>query len=209
MAIQSYTFAFTARAHAVLRIFKLLILLSPLPETLASRLRKKMLAKTVAQDISFFDDSKNSTGVLTSNISALPQSVSGACGLTLGTIVQSISTLVGGCVVGLAYSWRIALVGIALIPITLASGLGDFYAIQLRDKQVKAVHEASAQTACEAAAAIRTVAALTREDDAVRVYANALSTLFVMCLVVSGLTSFRRGTLETCGADHSHWQCAQ
>ena len=135
MAIQSYTFAYTA-------------------QTLSRRIRLRMFKTILAQDVYYFDDSKHSTGVLTSAISSKAQHISGACGLTLGTIIQSISTLLGGCIVGIAvsnagcdqaavaerdtqYSWRIALVGIALIPLTLASGLVDFYVIQLRDKHVK------------------------------------------------------------------------
>ena len=44
----------------------------------------------------------------------------------------------------------------------------------LKDQQNKAAHESSAQLACEAAGAIRTVASLTREDDCCRLYSESL-----------------------------------
>lgn len=44
----------------------------------------------------------------------------------------------------------------------------------MKDQGNKKAHEASAQVACEAAAAIRTVAALTREDDCCALYSESL-----------------------------------
>ena len=45
----------------------------------------------------------------------------------------------------------------------------------LKDQQNKKAHEASAQLACEAAGAIRTVASLTREDDVLTQYRDSLA----------------------------------
>ena len=44
----------------------------------------------------------------------------------------------------------------------------------LKDQVNKKAHEGSAQLACEAAGAIRTVASLTREADCVKVYSQSL-----------------------------------
>jgi len=44
----------------------------------------------------------------------------------------------------------------------------------LKDQANKKAHEESAQMACEAAGSIRTVAALTREDECVRLYSESL-----------------------------------
>jgi ATP-binding cassette, subfamily B (MDR/TAP), member 1 len=46
--------------------------------------------------------------------------------------------------------------------------------VVLKDKRNKKAHEASAQLACEAAGAIRTVASLTREEDCLRLYSASL-----------------------------------
>jgi ATP-binding cassette, subfamily B (MDR/TAP), member 1 len=46
--------------------------------------------------------------------------------------------------------------------------------VVLKDKQNKRAHEDSAQLACEAAGAIRTVASLTREDDCCNIYSQSL-----------------------------------
>ena len=44
----------------------------------------------------------------------------------------------------------------------------------MKDQQNKKAHEQSAQLACEAAGAIRTVASLTREEDCSRLYSESL-----------------------------------
>ena len=46
--------------------------------------------------------------------------------------------------------------------------------IVLKDQTNKKAHEESAQLACEAAGSIKTVAALTREDDCIRLYGQSL-----------------------------------
>ncbi len=46
--------------------------------------------------------------------------------------------------------------------------------VVLKDQKNKKAHEESAQMACEAAGAIRTVASLTREEDCLKLYSSSL-----------------------------------
>jgi len=46
--------------------------------------------------------------------------------------------------------------------------------VVMKDKTNRKAHEESAQLACEAAGAIKTVASLTREDDCLRLYSESL-----------------------------------
>jgi ATP-binding cassette subfamily B (MDR/TAP) protein 1 len=68
----------------------------------------------------------------------------------------------------------LALIGIACIPILVSGGYIRLKVVVLKDQRVKKIHAASAQLASEAAGAVRTVAALTREDDVDRLYSEAL-----------------------------------
>ena len=82
--------------------------------------------------VEFFDNESNSvsdhhslipihilialqTGSLTAQLSDNPQKVNGLAGITLGTIVQSISCLIAGSILGLAFIWKVALVGIGTL----------------------------------------------------------------------------------------------
>ncbi|KIK80729.1 hypothetical protein PAXRUDRAFT_833366 [Paxillus rubicundulus Ve08.2h10] len=141
---------------------------------LTSKLRTLSFRAILRQDIEFFDRAENSTGVLTANLSENPQKINGLAGVTLGAIVQSMSTLIGGSAIGLAYAYKPALVGMACIPFLMSTGFIRLRVVVLKDQQNKAAHESSAQLACEAAASIRTVASLTREEDFLKLYSASL-----------------------------------
>ncbi|CAE6419809.1 unnamed protein product [Rhizoctonia solani] len=141
---------------------------------LTGKLRSLSFRAILRQDIGWFDEDKHSTGALTSTLSDNPQKVSGLAGVTLGAIVQSIACLIGGSVIGLAYGWKLALVAIACIPLVVSAGYIRLRVVVLKDQSNKAEHEASAQVACEAAGAIKTVASLTREQDCCDNYSRSL-----------------------------------
>lgn len=141
---------------------------------LTAKLRSLSFKAILRQDVEFFDKEENSTGQLTSSLSDNPQKINGLAGVTLGAIVQSFSTLIGGFVIGLAFAWKIGLVGIACTPLLVSAGYIRLRVVVLKDEQNKRAHEHSAQLACEASGAIRTVASLTREDDCLRLYSESL-----------------------------------
>ncbi|KAJ7111081.1 P-loop containing nucleoside triphosphate hydrolase protein [Mycena epipterygia] len=109
------------------------------------KLRSLLFRAILGQKIQFFDKEDNNTGSLTSNLSDHPQKVKGLIGITLGAIVECIATLATGWIVG-------------FIP------REAMRVIVLKDERNRAAQVDSAQVACEAAASIRTVAALTGED---------------------------------------------
>lgn len=141
---------------------------------LVSLLRKLLFHAVLRHDIEWFDEEENSTGGVTSNLSDQPQKVQGLMGVTLGSIVQSIATLVGGCIIGLCYGPLLALIGIACIPLVISSGYIRLRVVVLKEEKNKKWNAASAQLASEAAGAVRTVASLTREEDVDRIYSQAL-----------------------------------
>ena len=88
--------------------------------------------------------------------------------------MQNSSTIIGGAAIGLAFNWKLALVGIVCMPLIVSLGFIRLKVVVLKDEKVKKIHEGSAQLACEAAGAIRTVASLTRENDCCALYSNSL-----------------------------------
>ncbi|KAF8798991.1 multidrug resistance protein 1 [Phlegmacium glaucopus] len=141
---------------------------------LTARLRALSFKAILRQDIEFFDKESNSTGSLTAQLSDNPEKVNGLAGITLGAIVQSIACLIAGSVLGLAFVWKVALVGIACIPFLVSTGYIRLRVVVLKDQFNKKSHADSAQLACEAAGSIRTVASLTREADCLALYSESL-----------------------------------
>jgi ATP-binding cassette subfamily B (MDR/TAP) protein 1 len=73
---------------------------------LNTKLRTKAFDSVLRHDIEWFDEEKNSTGAVTANLAEDPQKVQGLFGPTMGTIIQSCTTLIGGCIIGLCYGPR-------------------------------------------------------------------------------------------------------
>ncbi|KAF2756024.1 ATP-binding cassette transporter ABC4 [Pseudovirgaria hyperparasitica] len=134
-------------------------------EKLIHRVRDKAFRTMLRQDIGYFDREENTAGALTSTLSTQTTSLAGLSGATLGTILNSVSTLIGAFALSLAIAWKLAIVCIATVPVLLACGFFRFWLLARFEHRSKKVYEKSASFACEATAAIRTVASLTREQD--------------------------------------------
>ncbi|WFD29720.1 ABC-type xenobiotic transporter [Malassezia sp. CBS 17886] len=141
---------------------------------LMQRLRSLMFRAYMRADVSYFDEEDHSSGTLTSSLAENTQKLNSFIGVSMGTIVQSISTLIVGAIIALIYGWKLALVVIACIPFTLSAGFVRLKLVVMKDVKVRKAHLVSSQLACESANSIRTVAALTREDDCLAQYEQSL-----------------------------------
>ena len=143
-------------------------------EHLTGKLRTLYFKALLRHDVAYYDEDANTTGALTSALSDNPQKVQGLAGVTLGTIIQSISTIVIGMILGLAFGPLLALIGIACIPLLVCAGYIRLHVVVLKDQKNKKVYSKTAHMASEAAGAIRTVASLTRETECCKEYHDAL-----------------------------------
>lgn len=134
-------------------------------ERLIHRARDQAFRTMLRQDITFFDKEENSAGALTSFLSTETTHLAGVSGTTLGTILVVTTTLVAAISLACAIGWKLALVCTATIPILLGCGFFRFWMLARFQQRAKKAYENSASYACEATAAIRTVASLTREAD--------------------------------------------
>lgn len=143
-------------------------------EKLIHRVRDRAFRTMLRQDVAFFDKEENTAGALTSFLSTETTHVAGLSGVTLGTLLSVITTLVAAIVVSLAIGWKLALVCTSTIPVLLACGFFRFWMLAQFQARAKTAYEKSASFACEATSAIRTVASLTREEDVLKIYVDSL-----------------------------------
>jgi ATP-binding cassette subfamily B (MDR/TAP) protein 1 len=144
-------------------------------ERLVRRVRDRAFRTMLRQDIEYFDREENTAGALTSFLSTETTHVAGLSGSTLGTILTVLTTLIAAISLSLAIAWKLALVCIAAVPILLACGFFRFWLLAQFQQRAKKAYEKSASYACEATSAIRTVASLTREEDVLKNYVDALN----------------------------------
>ncbi|CCD54212.1 hypothetical protein ACHAO1_005740 [Botrytis cinerea] len=143
-------------------------------ERLIHRVRDRAFRTMLRQDIQYFDREEHTAGALTSFLSTETTHVAGLSGVTLGTLLTVITTLIAACALSLAIAWKLALVCIATIPVLLGCGFFRFWLLARFQQRAKKAYEKSASYACEATGAIRTVASLTREDDVLAHYTESL-----------------------------------
>ncbi|KAN0115168.1 P-loop containing nucleoside triphosphate hydrolase protein [Hyaloscypha variabilis] len=144
-------------------------------ERLIHRVRDRAFRTMLRQDIEFFDKEENTAGALTSFLSTETTHVAGLSGVTLGTLLTVITTLIAAITVGTAIAWKLALVCVATIPVLLGCGFFRFWLLAQFQRRAKKAYEKSASFACEATSAIRTVASLTREEDVSRIYIDSIN----------------------------------
>jgi len=75
----------------------------------------------------------------------------------------------------ISYGWKLGLVSVALIPITVMAGFLRFSLLNKLNVQLRTAYESSANIACEQVAAIRTVASLNREVALHREFMDSLN----------------------------------
>ncbi|KAL3471497.1 ABC multidrug transporter Mdr1 [Aspergillus californicus] len=141
-------------------------------ERLLRRARSTAFQSMLRQKMKFFDRKENSTGSLVSFLSMQTVNLVGLSGSTLGTILTGATTLIAAISVSVAFGWKLGLVCVAMIPILLACGFLRFYLLSRYESKSKALYEKSAGYACEAVTDVRTVAALTRENEICNEYSQ-------------------------------------
>ncbi|PWY87115.1 multidrug resistance protein 1, 2, 3 [Aspergillus sclerotioniger CBS 115572] len=143
-------------------------------ERMIYRARSQAFRVMLNQEISFFDKEENTTGALTSTLSAETKQLAGISGVTLGTILIVTVNLAASLIVALIMGWKLALVCISAVPVLLACGFIRVWMLDKIQRRAKSAYQKSASSACEAASAIRTVASLTMEPAVLTSYESQL-----------------------------------
>jgi ATP-binding cassette subfamily B (MDR/TAP) protein 1 len=143
-------------------------------ERLIFRARAQGIRAMLRQDISFFDLPENSSGALVSMLSTDVSNLAGISGATLGAILNAITTIVVALVLACAISWKLGLVCACAMPVLICCGYLRFEMLGRFVRHSRVAYQDSASYACEATAAIRTVASLTREDEVLETYRSML-----------------------------------
>ncbi|KAH8810606.1 P-loop containing nucleoside triphosphate hydrolase protein [Xylogone sp. PMI_703] len=134
-------------------------------ERLLQRTKSQALRSILRQEIAFFDKDKNGPGALSTFLSAEVGGLAGLSGVALGTILTATTTLVASIVLSCTFYWKLGLVCTSTVPILLGCGFLRIWLLARYQQKTNISYQAAATYACEALAAIRTVASLTREDD--------------------------------------------
>jgi ATP-binding cassette subfamily B (MDR/TAP) protein 1 len=143
-------------------------------QKLGRRVRVMMMTALLRQDVGWYDDDRNNSGVITSKLSADALAVKGQFGDTMGLITQNMVTLIAGYAIAGVYSWRMMLVVTAVMPILIAAVVIQSKLIISFLSGERETYATANSTASEAFGSIRTVAAFGMEGQVARLYAQQL-----------------------------------
>lgn len=80
--------------------------------TLSARVRSGMMECLLYQDLRFFDSTENTVGSMTAKLDSHPQAVLELMGINISFSIISIVIVVACCILSLATSWKVGVVGI-------------------------------------------------------------------------------------------------
>lgn len=143
-------------------------------ERLIRRIRDKSLRTILRQDISWFQSPSHSPGALMSMLNMDTGHLSGLSGVILGTICSVTTSMLGGIILAHVVAWKIAIVLLAAVPVMIVSGFLRLRVLAKFEQRHETAYLDAAALATEACTAIRTVAALGREQDVTRLYSEAV-----------------------------------
>lgn len=139
-------------------------------ECLTLRIRQMVFRAMLRQDISWFDDHKNSTGALTTRLATDASQVHGAAGARIGSFFQALANMGTAIVIAFIYGWKLTLVIFAFLPIIAVAGMLEMKMLTGVAGQNKEALEDAGKVATEAIENIRTVASLSKEPRFLKLY---------------------------------------
>ncbi|XP_067891280.1 bile salt export pump-like isoform X2 [Heterodontus francisci] len=143
-------------------------------ELLTRRLRKLGFQAMLGQEISWFDDRKNSPGTLTTRLATDASQVQGATGSQIGMIVNSLTNIGVSLIIAFYFSWKLTLVILCFLPFLALSGALQAKMLTGFANQDKQALEVAGQISSEALSNIRTIAGLAKEKMFVQLFETQL-----------------------------------
>ncbi|KAK1409772.1 hypothetical protein QVD17_36301 [Tagetes erecta] len=143
-------------------------------ENLTKRVREKMLAAVLKNEMAWFDQDENESSRIAARLSLDANNVRSAIGDRISVIMQNSALMLVACTAGFVLQWRLALVLVAVFPLVVAATVLQKMFMQGFSGDLEGAHAKATQLAGEAVANMRTVAAFNSEAKIVDLFTLSL-----------------------------------
>ncbi|KAI3677151.1 hypothetical protein L1987_86772 [Smallanthus sonchifolius] len=143
-------------------------------ENLTKRVREKMLAAVLKNEMAWFDQEENESSRVAARLSLDANNVRSAIGDRISVIMQNSALMLVACTAGFVLQWRLALVLVAVFPLVVAATVLQKMFMQGFSGDLEGAHAKATQLAGEAVANMRTVAAFNSESKIVNLFTTSL-----------------------------------
>ncbi|VDO05008.1 unnamed protein product [Rodentolepis nana] len=157
------------------------------------RIRLLLFKQILRQDIVWFDE--QSAGSLITKLSYNIDQIEGGIGDRLGTFIQNVVSAAAAIIVSLAIGWKLALVSLAMAPVTLGSFMLLGFALRKYSAKEVAAYENAGSVASEILSSIRTVYAFGRQQMETLRYEHELGSSAKVFLIKSVLMGVGMGMI--------------
>uniref|UniRef100_A0A8D3C453 ATP-binding cassette, sub-family B (MDR/TAP), member 11a n=1 Tax=Scophthalmus maximus TaxID=52904 RepID=A0A8D3C453_SCOMX len=143
-------------------------------ELLTRRLRTLGFQTILRQEIGWFDDPRNSPGVLTTRLATDASMIQGATGSQIGMVIDSLTNIGASVIIAFYVSWKLTLVILCFLPLVGLSGASQAKLLTGFANEDDEAMEEVGQVSSEALSNIRTIAGLAKESSFVESYEQKL-----------------------------------
>ncbi|KAK4432470.1 ABC transporter B family member 1 [Sesamum alatum] len=150
-------------------------------ENLTKRVREKMLAAVLKNEMAWFDREENESSRVAARLALDANNVRSAIGDRISVIMQNSALMLVACTAGFVLQWRLALVLIAVFPVVVAATVLQKMFMTGFSGDLEAAHSKATQLAGEAVANVRTVAAFNSESKIVGLFTSSLQPPLSRC----------------------------
>eukprot|EP01022_Parablepharisma_sp_SALTPOND_P020295 TRINITY_DN364_c1_g1_i1.p1 TRINITY_DN364_c1_g1~~TRINITY_DN364_c1_g1_i1.p1 ORF type:complete len:1324 (+),score=185.08 TRINITY_DN364_c1_g1_i1:6701-10672(+) len=138
-------------------------------------LRERLYDHVLKMNVGWFDLPTNVPSTLNSILAEGTDNVNGVVRMVTGVLIQSMASLVAALIIGFVFSWKIALIVLACVPIMGLSGfLQTRFQVGFATKNEE-LYRSSMKILSEAVKNFRTVASFSSEERILKMYSNSLS----------------------------------
>ncbi|KAJ4872169.1 ABC transporter B family member 1 [Raphanus sativus] len=167
-------------------------------ENLTKRVREKMLAAVLKNEMAWFDQGENESARISARLALDANNVRSAIGDRISVIVQNTALMLVACTAGFVLQWRLALVLVAVFPVVVAATVLQKMFMTGFSGDLEAAHAKGTQLAGEAIANVRTVAAFNSEAKIVRLYTANLEPPLKRCFWKGQIAGSGYGVAQFC-----------